>query len=155
LHNYGEIAAFSLISQYMKMPLNRACEAKAEKKKMKQDQLSKKKRKNRDFRLVQRRKACVKFNTGDYFFSKEKREKTARETKAAIKKLRREATLGPAHVEKKEKKEATGADAVDRVVKFSGVTDNKDPPQRRGRGRPRKEKKNLSEIIGPPNKKSK
>jgi hypothetical protein len=37
------------------MPLNRACEAKAEKKKMKQDQLSKKKRKNRDFRLVQRR----------------------------------------------------------------------------------------------------
>jgi hypothetical protein len=45
-------------------------------------------------------------------------------------------------VEKKEKKEATGADAVDRVVKFSGVTDNKDPPQRRGRGRPRKEKKN-------------
>jgi len=58
-------------------------------------------------------------------------------------------------VKKKKKKEAIGADAVNRVVKFSGVTDDKDPPQRRGRGRPRKEKENLSEIIGPPNKKSK
>jgi hypothetical protein len=139
----------------MKMPINRASMAKIKKKEMKQEQLSEKKRRNRDYRLVVRRKASVKFNTGAYRSAKEKREKTAREAKALIKKMRREATIGPARVEKKKKEKTTGDDAVNRVVKFSGVTDDKDPPQKRGRGRPRKQKENLSEIVEPPNKKLK
>ena len=36
--------------------------------------------------------------------------------------MRREATIGPARVEKKKKEKTTGDDAVNRVVKFSGVT---------------------------------